>query len=241
MKRAQILIKTQDGVCEAWEITPTTKTNSPAVLMYMDAIGIRDAQLALADELAAQGFHVLVPNLFYRDHKLPLIDYPQNFTKEALGAFFPGIKSYMSHLTPQKLVEDAHFYLNHLKDLGPVKLIGFCFGGGHAVRTAAKYPDLVSHVVSLHAGNLASEDALAPVNYLSGVRASLYFGHADHDSSMPLPMIDKFEKELKRNQPNSISKIFKDAHHGFTMTDLPAHHAGAHKQAMKEAIEFFKT
>jgi carboxymethylenebutenolidase len=182
-----------------------------------------------------------VPNLFYRDHKLPLIDYPEKFSKEALGAFFPGIKAYMSHLTPEKLVEDAQFYLNHLKDLGPVKLIGFCFGGGHAVRTAARYPELVSHVVSLHAGNLASEDAHAPIHYLKDVKASLYFGHADHDSSMPQPMIEKFEVELKRVQPHSISKKFKDALHGFTMVDLPAYHQQAHKQSMKETIDFFKT
>jgi carboxymethylenebutenolidase len=240
MKRNKISIQTADGVCEAWEVLPASGDKSMPVLMYMDAIGVREAQLAHADYLAAQGFYVLVPNLFYREHALPLTDYPETFSKNELGAFFLVLKDYMARLTPQKLLEDAHFYLGHLKEHGPVRIIGFCFGGGHGVRTAATYPETVSHVVSLHGGQLASEAESAPIRYLNNVKASLYFGHADHDSSMPLPMIQQLETELRKLPIKSVSKIFKDAHHGFTMVDLPAYNREASVESLKEAVQFFK-
>jgi carboxymethylenebutenolidase len=44
------------------------KGNRPAVIFYMDAIGIRPALCDMAARLASNGgyYHVLLPNLYYR-------------------------------------------------------------------------------------------------------------------------------------------------------------------------------
>lgn len=248
INRNKITIKTAAGDCEAFEVFPTDRKNLIPILMYMDAIGVREATLVLAEKMAAEGFFVLLPNLFYRDHGLPLTDYPGTFTKEELGQLFPQLKTYMNHLTPDLLLEDARFYLDHLKrhpfveGSTSVRIIGFCFGGGHGIRTAAKFGTEISHVACLHGGQLANEDAHSPIKHLSQVKAKLFFGHADHDSSMPRPLIAKLEQELNRHKHLIFtSKIFTDAHHGYTMMDLPAYVREASTQAMEQTIGFFKT
>jgi carboxymethylenebutenolidase len=38
----------------------------PAVLFYMDGIGIRPALFDMGERIAAHGYHVILPDLFYR-------------------------------------------------------------------------------------------------------------------------------------------------------------------------------
>jgi carboxymethylenebutenolidase len=67
-------IKTPDGVCDSYIAYPITGGPFPAVLFYMDGIGIRPALREMADRLAANGFYVLLPNMFYRRGRAAPID-----------------------------------------------------------------------------------------------------------------------------------------------------------------------
>ncbi len=59
-------IKTKDGVANCQFFPPGKKSKSPAVIMYMDAFGIRPGMSGMAEKLAGYGFNVLLPNLYYR-------------------------------------------------------------------------------------------------------------------------------------------------------------------------------
>lgn len=242
-----ITIQTSAGVCQAWEFTPSQEGKFPGVLLYMDAIGIRPSLLALAQRIASEGFFVFVPNLFYRFHPVPLVKYPARFNRHELSHdVFPTVMPWVYALTPEFLLEDARAYLNHLQQHprvrhGKVHMVGYCFGGGHAVRTAAKYPDEIASVVSLHAGRLYTDEPESPHRVLSEVRAKLYFGHADHDQSMFLPMIQDLEALLLKLGKDAVSDIYTDARHGFTQKDLPAYDEEASEKSFKKTIETFKS
>src|SRR4051812_39859288 len=60
---AEIEIETEDGTCPAWVYGDES---APSVLMYMDGVGMRPAIRELGETLAAKGYRVLVPDLFYR-------------------------------------------------------------------------------------------------------------------------------------------------------------------------------
>ena len=57
----QLEIKTEDGTAPAWEYG-----SGPSVLFFIDGIGMRPAMHELAQRLAAAGYRVLMPDLFYR-------------------------------------------------------------------------------------------------------------------------------------------------------------------------------
>lgn len=224
-----IEIKTADGICEAFIYHPKdNKAKLPAVLMYMDAIGIRPVMKEIAKKLSSKGYLVLLPNLFYRQSKIPVLHgLKEKMTPEDMGKLTPPLSELIPTLTADMLLQDADSYLSILTHHeialeGKIALVGYCFGGGHAVRTAAQFPEKISTVASFHAGNLASDKPNSPHLLLSKVKAELYFAHADKDKSMPIEQIEKLESTLEENQIEFVSEIYPGAHHGFTMGDLPA-------------------
>src|ERR1700678_3226360 len=62
----KIQIRTRDGSCPSYLFRPTTGGPWPAVLVFMDGLGIRPAVLELGERLADYGYFVLLPDLFYR-------------------------------------------------------------------------------------------------------------------------------------------------------------------------------
>src|SRR5262249_10605257 len=61
-----IQIATKDGACPAHEFRPAGAGPWPAVLLYIDGIGMRPALLPIAERIAQHGYYVLMPDLFYR-------------------------------------------------------------------------------------------------------------------------------------------------------------------------------
>ena len=54
-------IPTEDGTADAYLTHPADGEPRPAVLLYMDAFGLRPRLRAMADRLAEAGYTVLVP------------------------------------------------------------------------------------------------------------------------------------------------------------------------------------
>src|SRR6185295_16531507 len=59
-------IRMADGEADAYVTHPSGDGPWPGVLFYMDALGWRPTMFEMADRLAAQGYCVLVPNVFWR-------------------------------------------------------------------------------------------------------------------------------------------------------------------------------
>lgn len=70
-------IPTEDGTADAYLARPDDGAAHPAVLLYMDAFGLRPRLRSMADRLAGEGYTVLVPNVFYRHGRAPLFDLPE--------------------------------------------------------------------------------------------------------------------------------------------------------------------
>src|SRR5664279_511526 len=73
-----VTIKTQDGVCDAAFIRPTSGKH-PGVLIWTDIFSLRPTFREMGKRLAAEGYSVLVPNPFYRTQKSPVIEDASKF------------------------------------------------------------------------------------------------------------------------------------------------------------------
>lgn len=98
-------------------------------------------------------------------------------------------------------MRDAGAYLGFLAEqdevtAGPVGVTGYCMGGALSLRTAATYPDRVAAAASFHGGRLATDAPDSPHLLLDRLRAEVYVGHADNDSSMPPEQITRLEEAL---------------------------------------------
>jgi carboxymethylenebutenolidase len=61
-----VQIQTADGTCPSHVFRPAGQGPWPAVLVFMDGVGIRPAMLEIGERLAASGYFALLPDLFYR-------------------------------------------------------------------------------------------------------------------------------------------------------------------------------
>src|SRR5262245_9485837 len=84
MSHETIEIRTDDGNCPAHVFRPSGTGPWPAVLFYMDGVGMRPAMHALGERLASAGYYVLQPDLFYRAGAYTAPDPKRLFTDEAI-------------------------------------------------------------------------------------------------------------------------------------------------------------
>jgi carboxymethylenebutenolidase len=66
-----VAIETRDGLCPSYVFRPAAGGAWPAVLVFMDPLGIRPAVLELGERLASYGYYVLLPDLLYRSGPYP--------------------------------------------------------------------------------------------------------------------------------------------------------------------------
>ncbi|MFB7533443.1 dienelactone hydrolase family protein [Streptomyces sp. NPDC056178] len=225
-------IPTQDGVTDAYLAHPDDSSPHPAVLVYSDAFGLRPRLKEMADRLAGAGYAVLVPNVFHRHGRAPVVELPDFIDPAARPELFERIGPMMQSLTPDAAMRDADAYLTWLAESslttdGPVGVTGYCMGAGLALRTAGTYPERVAAAAGFHGGRLATDSADSPHLLAGRITAELYFGHADQDSSLPPEQIDRLDDALTAAGVRHHSEVYPGAHHGFTQADTAAYDSTA--------------
>jgi carboxymethylenebutenolidase len=218
-------IPTADGQADAFVALPDAGGRRPGVLMYPDGFGIRPVLRQMAGELAEHGYYVLVPNVFYRHGRAPVIELPEHIGDEARPAIFARLMPMIKTHTAERTRSDAGAYLRFLTcqpevSTGPVAVTGYCIGGLMAVRTAAAYPDRVAAVAGFH----APVSADGP-DVLSKLTAQLHFGHAEGDITPGA--LKELNETLNAAGVSYTSEIYPGTLHGFTMSDTDAFNPAA--------------
>jgi carboxymethylenebutenolidase len=244
MKTRFVDIKMKEGVCDSFTAYPNDTGKYPAVLFFMDAFGPREYLYSMVQTIAAKGSYVLLPNLFWRTRRAPVIDAPFPLTSDQLPAAHAQLMALIQSFKPEWALEDAAVYLDFLNKQpqvqpGPRYATGYCMGGNLGLRVAAQYPDQFAAVASFHAGRLVTDEPNSPHKLVNKIKARLYFGHADNDKSMPPEAVEKLEAALKASGVRYESELYKGAQHGFTMADIPAYNEAALKKHWEKLFALF--
>jgi carboxymethylenebutenolidase len=228
-----------DGSADAY-LYSTPGERNPGILFLTDIGGIRDAELKKARHLAEQGYAVLVPNIFYRTGKPPVIPYPADLGSEPM---LKRMQELRGPLTPEAIARDANAYINFLTSQpsvapGPIGVVGYCFSGAMAMRIAAERPDKVAALALFHAGRLYLEnDPNSPHLLLPKIKARAYFGHAIQDKGMPAEAIAKFEDALRKWGGRFESETYDGAYHSWTTLDSPVYNEAQAERAFGKLTE----
>jgi carboxymethylenebutenolidase len=234
-------IPATDGAAAGFLYSPAAAGRWPGVISLTDIFGIRPAASDMAKRLAASGYCVLQPNIFYRTGKPPLFDFPADLKDERTMKRF---RELSGPLTPQATERDASAYVDFLARqtvvrAGGMGVVGYCFSGSMALRTAAARPDRIAAAASFHGGGLATDAPTSPHTVLPRVKARLYFAHADADRSMPPEAIKKFEAALRSWGGTFASETYTGASHGWTVPDSHAYDQPQAERAFEKLAELF--
>ena len=228
MRGSMIDVTMPDGVADAYVARPDEERR-PGVLLITDAYGLRPQIEQMADRIAARGFVVLAPNVFYRSGRAPVISLEGLGDPEQRAAVFARVMPLISELTPERIVRDGAAYLDRLEELGrgPVAITGYCMGGRIGWRIAAAYPERVAALGGFHVGGLVSDDDDSPHRSAGSLAAEVYLGFADNDRSMTAEQIAELGRALDAAGVRYRSEVYSGAAHGYTMADTPAYDEAA--------------
>lgn len=229
MNSSTIDVPTPDGIADCYLAGPADEGAYPGVLFVMDAIGLRPRIEEMADRIAAQGYVVLAPNVFYRAGRAPLWETPSLHDPDARSSFFRTLGPLMGALTPAAVVADGGAYLDKLGELtgGPVGVTGYCFGGWMGWTIAAAYPDRVAAVGGFHTGRMVTDEGDSAHLLAPRIRAEVYWGHADQDQSMTAENIAVLDEAMNNAGLRHTTEVYEGAQHGYTMSDMGAYNKAA--------------
>src|SRR5580700_11679502 len=143
----QIIIESPDGTFRTYIARPA-KLPAPAVVVLQELFGVNADIRATCDELAAQGFIAIAPDLFWRQE--PGVDL--DVTSEA--DWQDGLRLYAAFdrdAGAKDIMETVRTVVELPESTGKVALQGYCIGGLMAFITAARYE--VDAAVAYHGGD----------------------------------------------------------------------------------------
>jgi carboxymethylenebutenolidase len=234
-----------EGVADAVLAHPAHGGPHPAVLLYMDAYGIRPALRAHVSRLANAGYCVLAPNVFHRSGRVPLIEnIEERLQSEDRGALFEQLMPMIRLVTPEAANADSECWLGYLRGrseaaAGPIGTVGYCMGGRLSLRMGGEFADDVAAVATFHGGNMATEEPDSP--HLAAVRSTgeLYIGHADNDRSMPPEQMGRLSQALAEAHVRHTAELYVGAGHGWTQTDTPVYDEPSAERHWARLLELF--
>jgi carboxymethylenebutenolidase len=241
MAHETLFLQAADGPCPAVVAKPAAGEGPwPAVIVYMDAFAIRPAMTELAERLAAAGYLVLLPDLFYRSGPQPVFVPEEVFKagfREVLGPL-------MAATDAGKAAADTAGFLAYLDGRGDVAgrqvgTVGFCMGGGMALAAAGRFPDRVAAAISFHGGNLATDADSSPHRLVAPAKGEIYVAAAEADSSYPPEMSVRLEEALREAGVSFRAETYAGAGHGWMLSDLPVFDPAAAERGWVEMLGLF--
>jgi len=197
-----------------------------AVVIYMDAPGIRPELVQLAQHIAQHGYFCVLPDLYYRLGRIRL-DLRRRSERHALL-----YHTMATTLRRDEVVGDTATMLSFLQSqpqvrAGPVGCLGFSVGGRFACLAAAEFPDLVAAAASICGTGIVTDEMDSPHHSLSKVKGSLLFEFAADDPAVPASSIATLESSLLEGGVDFQIHIEPGTKHGYTFPSRPVYDAAA--------------
>jgi carboxymethylenebutenolidase len=229
IERRTTEIRTADGSCPSSLFRPDAADTRPAVLFYMDGIGIRPALFEMGERLAAAGYFVLLPDLYYRAGPYEPMDAKSVFKDPAQRAVLQS--RFMSTATIANVMSDTQAFLAFLEGQAGVRaarigVTGYCLGGRMSLAAAGHFPDRIAAAASYHGANLASDAPDRPHRLASRMKARVYVAGASDDASFPDEQKTRLEDALSAAGVEHVIETYP-ARHGWVPSDTPAHDPAA--------------
>jgi len=221
-KGRAVTVTAPDGQVDAWFYAPETGKH-PAIIMWPDIAGLREAYKTMAARLASAGYAVLVVNHYYRGAAAPVLDSLVAWrTPEGQAK----LKPLIAGITPAGTMRDATAFVSWLDaqaEVDTAKKIGtcgYCMGGPYTVRTAFAVPARVGAAASFHGAGLVGEEADSPVNLLAKTNAAFLFAIAQNDDASAPGDKDALKAAAKAAARPAEVEVYA-AQHGWCTIDAP--------------------
>jgi carboxymethylenebutenolidase len=206
-------IPSADGAMNTFVVHPDEGGPFPVVLFYMDAPGKREELHDMARRIAAVGYLVVLPNLYYRRSRdFRLLER----TQPAMAEMF----ALMATLDAATTAVDTQALLTFVDalpqaDSSRIGALGYCMSGPFVVWAAAAFPERFRCIASIHGAQMATAAPDSPHRVVSQVRCESYFACAEIDQWAPPADIEKLQAALTEAGTPHRVEWYPGVAHGF--------------------------
>ncbi len=223
MNTSLVNINTNDGSFVAYVAEPIV-SNGAALLLLPEIYNINGWIRQVAERYAGIGFHVRVPDLFWRQQANVQLEY--NKEDQQAGRLLSGVLNRTTAIADLKFLVDQ-WHLD-LPAGTPIIAVGFCLGGELAYLCAAS--GFINGASAYYPTHLANNLELgAQIN----VPTQIHFGELDYRT--PEELIQSVRQAVS-TQSHVEVYTHKNADHGFNRFGHPPFHAGAAADAQRETL-----
>lgn len=209
----------------------------PVVLFYMDAPGIRDELYDMARRIAAEGYYVMLPDLFYR---CGVLRFPVRGPKPS--AIW---REAMAQMSNADVMDDTRAMLAYVdtdtaaRD-GKLACIGFCMSGRLVTTAAGTFPDRVAAICSMYGVGIVTDKDDSPHLLAKNIKARCYFAFAETDATVPVYVLPALKAELDAHNVNYRADVWPGTGHGFSFPSRDVYDESASEQCWSIFFEMCK-
>jgi carboxymethylenebutenolidase len=234
-------IATEAGAMETFICHPERGAHPP-VLFLMDAPGVREELRDMVRRLAAVGYYVLLPNLYYRAGR------DTKYGPAVLEHGSPEhqrMRAIRTRMTIPPVMDDVAAMIafvdgrDGVKD-GRVGVHGYCMSGPYALAAAARYPDRIAAAASFYGTWLVSDAEESPHLSLGKVAGELYIACAEFDDLAPLPMVEELRGLFEQAGSPGELELYPGVHHGFAFPQRKIYDRPAAERHWERLIALYR-
>ena len=225
------------GNCPIHAFGPLEERSVPIVLFFPDAFGPRAATFGVAEELAADGWRVLMLDPFYEHIPYEPIE-PKSIFEG--GPRHDGLMKLFGSIDQAKIDADVGAMIALAADLSDdgvgFAATGYCMGGRYVLTAVCASPR-VRFVAAFHSSKLAPPEGESAHHRFASAEGRIYVGTAGTDPSYDAEEHGRLAEALRAADTDHIIENYKGAAHGWVFPDIPIHDEAAAKKHMRRLKE----
>jgi carboxymethylenebutenolidase len=219
-----VKLKHGDREVNCFVVYPEVKDKATTIVLIHEIFGLTDWAQEMADELAAEGYIVIAPDLLWGS--------VTNGGTEELIKSGGNVGKAIQALPPDQITDDLKAAVDYAAKLdaanGKVVVAGFCWGGGQSFRFATNNKDVKAALVFY--GTPPKADDMARIH------CPVYGFYAGNDARVSAT-IPKVTEEMKAAGKTYDPVTYDDAGHGFMRAGEAPDASDANKKARDAAFQ----
>jgi carboxymethylenebutenolidase len=211
-------LRTADGfTLGAYRVKPTGVKKPGAVVILQEIFGVNQHIRNVTDDFASHGYESIAPALFDRAQRDVELGYDEGGMKAGIDL--------RAKVSLDDTLADVAAAVAAVASVGPVAVIGYCWGGSLAFLSATRLSGIAC-AVGYYGGMIAKHADEKPK-----VPVLLHFGEQDH--GIPLTDVEL----IKQKRPEVETHLYP-AGHGFSCDERGSFDKASHEKALQRTLAF---
>lgn len=243
MRQADVIIQTDDGAMDTFVCHPEEGGPFPAVILYMDAPGIREELRDMARRIGTVGYYVALPNLYYRIGREGDYGFDRLRIREDDGEL-KKMFAVMNSLSNGDVVADTRpllAYLNGEAEAkpGPRGCVGYCMSGRFVMAVGAAFADDFAAIASYYGVGIITEAQDSPHLAAAQIKGEVYLAFAEEDAYVPDAVLEALPGVMAASGAAHRIEIYPGVSHGFAFPERPAYNKPAAERHWERLFALF--